>query len=103
MFKAYLPRWRTLPRGADDDQLADRAGISSRQGVNQICRELERAGLVRRRPGADGKIVNEWLGGDSRQPAGVPGPAGAGVAQAGALAGGVAVGPGPNVPTGSSH
>jgi hypothetical protein len=32
----------------DDDQLADRTGISPRQGVNQICRELERAGMVRR-------------------------------------------------------
>ena len=46
----------------DDDQVAARAGISPRQTVNQICRALERAGMVRRRPGPDGKIVNEWLG-----------------------------------------
>jgi len=54
----------------DDDQLAERAGISPRQGVNQICRELERAGLARRRPGAAGKVVNEWLGNGDRQPDG---------------------------------
>jgi DNA-binding GntR family transcriptional regulator len=45
----------------DDDQLAARTGISPRQRVNQVCRALERAGMVRRRPGPDGKIVNEWL------------------------------------------
>lgn len=50
----------------DDDQLASRTGISPRQSVNQICRELERAELVRRTSGPDGKIVNEWLGKDDR-------------------------------------
>jgi hypothetical protein len=43
----------------DDDQLSDRADIRPRQQVNQICRALERAGLVRRYQGPDGKIVNE--------------------------------------------
>jgi hypothetical protein len=51
----------------DDDQLADRAGISPRQSVNQICRELECAGMVRRHIGPDGKIVNEWLGDHDQQ------------------------------------
>jgi DprA winged helix domain len=50
----------------DGDQVAARAGISPRQTVNQICRALERAGMVRRRPGPDGKIVNEWLGDQDR-------------------------------------
>ncbi len=59
---------RVSSRPLDDDQLADRTGISPRQSVNQICRELHGAGIVRRRPGPDGKIVNEWLGG-SRPPA----------------------------------
>jgi hypothetical protein len=53
---------RLSSRLLDDDQLADRTGILPRQRVNQICRELERAGMVRRRSGLDGKIVNEWLG-----------------------------------------
>jgi aspartate carbamoyltransferase regulatory subunit len=41
---------RISSRPLDDDQVAARAGISPRQTVNQICRELERAGMVRRRP-----------------------------------------------------
>jgi hypothetical protein len=53
---------RLSSRLLDDDQLADRTGILPRQRVNQICRELERTGMVRRRSGPDGKIVNEWLG-----------------------------------------
>jgi hypothetical protein len=51
----------------NDDQIAYRIGISPRQSVNQICRDLERAGMVRRRPGPDGKIVNDWLGNQDRQ------------------------------------
>ena len=59
----------------DDNQVAARAGISPRQTVNQICRALERAGMVRRRPGPDGKIVNEWLGDQDqdREPGSHPG------------------------------
>ena len=53
----------------DDDQVAARTGILPRQAVNQVCR-LERAGMVRRRPGPDGKIANEWLGEQDREPGG---------------------------------
>jgi hypothetical protein len=70
---------RVSSRPLDDDQLAARTGISPRQTVNQACRALERAGMVRRRPGPDGKIVNEWLGNQDRDPGGIPGPAGAAV------------------------
>ena len=42
---------RVSSRPLDDDQLADRTGISPWQSVNQICRELHGAGIVRRRPG----------------------------------------------------
>lgn len=45
-----------------------RADISLRQRVNQICRALQQAGMVRRMTGPDGKIVNEWLG--AREPDG---------------------------------
>jgi len=45
----------------DDDILAARLGVSSRQAVNQTARRLEREGLLRRRTGPGGKIVNEWL------------------------------------------
>lgn len=70
----------------DDDQVAARTGISPRQTVNQICRALERAGMVRRRPGPDGKIVNEWLGDQNQEPGSVPGPASAAGAGEGAPA-----------------
>ena len=56
----------------DDDQIAERTGISPRQSVNQACRALERAGMVRRRPGPDGKIVNEWLSEQAREPSRTP-------------------------------
>lgn len=45
----------------DDDVLAARLGVSSRQAVNQTARRLEREGLLRRRTGPGGKIVNERL------------------------------------------
>jgi hypothetical protein len=45
----------------DDDQLADRANIRPRQTVNQICRALQSAGVLRRSTGPDGKIVNELV------------------------------------------
>ena len=51
-----------MPEPLDDDQIAARTGISPRQAVNQICRALEHAGMVRRRPGPDGKIINECSG-----------------------------------------
>lgn len=45
----------------DDDQLSTRAGVQPRQTVNQVCRQLERDGVVRRYVGVDGKIVNELV------------------------------------------
>jgi len=77
---------RISSRPLDDDQVAARTGISPRQTVNQICRSLERAGLVRRRPGPDGKIVNEWLGGQDHELGSIPGPASAAVPGKGAPA-----------------
>ena len=41
----------------DDDQLASRLGVV-RQAVNQSCRQLHQQGLIQRRTGASGKIVN---------------------------------------------
>lgn len=67
----------------DDDQLADRTGISPRQSVNQICHELERAEMVRRRPGPDGKLVNEWLGDHNQQPDSATGTSDGGAARTG--------------------
>lgn len=51
----------------DDDELARRAGISSRQQVNQICRVLAREGLLARVSGPDGKIVNALRGAGAAQ------------------------------------
>ncbi len=87
----------------DDDQLADRTGISPRQKINQICHELEHAGIVRRRPGPDGKIVNEWLGNHDRQPDSVPGASGADVARMTVLTDVAATEPGRELPPGSSQ
>lgn len=47
----------------DDDELARRAGISPRQTVNMLCRAMEGEGVLRRFRGADGKIVNQVVGG----------------------------------------
>ena len=77
---------RASSQPLDDDQLAARTGISPRQSVNQVCQALERAGMVRRRPGPDGKIVNEWLGEPSREPASTPSLAGMAVSGTGAPA-----------------
>lgn len=52
---------RLSPRPLDDDQLSDRTGIRPRQQVNQICRGLQREGLVRRYVGEHQKIVNEQV------------------------------------------
>jgi hypothetical protein len=94
---------RISSRPLDDDQLADRTDISPRQRVNQICRELEHAGLVRRRSGPDGKIVNEWLGSRDHQPDGAPGPSDAGVSQMAALTESAAAQAGHELPPGSSR
>ncbi len=95
---------RISSRPLDDDQLADRTGISPRQSVNQICRDLERAGMVRRWPGPDGKIVNEWLGNRDQQPGSVPRTLGAGVSQTAAVvAEDAAIQAGRELPPGSSR
>jgi len=93
---------RLSSRPLDDDQLADRTGISPRQRVNQICRELERAGMVLRRSGSDGKIVNEWLGHQDPQSDSVLTAGDAEVSPHGVLADS-AVQPDHELPPGSSH
>ena len=75
---------RVSSQPLDDDQLAARTGISPRQAVNQICRALERAGMVRRRPGPDGKIVNEWLLSNLDRDPGITSPSGTAVPGTGA-------------------
>ena len=85
----------------DDDQIAARTAISPRQPVNQICRALERAGMVRRRPGPDDKIVNEWLGDQDRGPGCTSGPASIAVPGTGAPADPAAA-PDGTVPAGDS-
>jgi hypothetical protein len=94
---------RISSRPLDDDQLADRTGISPRQSVNQICRELARAGLVRRRPGLDGKIVNEWLGDHGRQRDSGPAASDAGVSRTAVLTDAAAIQAGRELPPGSSR
>ncbi|HEY1640570.1 MAG TPA: helix-turn-helix domain-containing protein [Streptosporangiaceae bacterium] len=71
-----LTELRTASRPLDDGELARRTGISPRQAVNRICRDLENAGLLRRRSGPDGKLVNELVRGPgtSAEPADVPAP-----------------------------
>jgi hypothetical protein len=56
-----LQALRRASHALDDDQLSERAQVRPRQQVNQICRVLERDGLVRRYHGSDGKIVNEFV------------------------------------------
>lgn len=46
----------------DDDELSARLGIRPRQSVNQAARLLESAGLIERRIGSRGKIVNRVTG-----------------------------------------
>lgn len=62
-------------RPLDDDELASRLGISPRQRVNQICRQLAEAGLLARMTGPDGKFVNVLIAddgaGDSEEAASV--------------------------------
>ena len=45
-----------------DDELSGIASVRPRQQVNQICRALEREGIVRRYHGRDQKLVNELTG-----------------------------------------
>src|SRR4051812_21687627 len=46
----------------DDDRLSAAAGVYPRQQVNQICRALEKDGIVRRYLGPSEKLVNELIG-----------------------------------------
>jgi hypothetical protein len=87
----------------DDDQLANRVGISPRQSVNQICRELERAGMVRRHPGPDGKIVNEWLGDHDQQPDSATRTSDGGLTPTGLVAEAAPVQAGDELPPGNSR
>ncbi len=54
---AAIRRWP----GLDDDELSRLTEITPRQQVNQLARKLVADGSVRRRPGLDGKLVNEPL------------------------------------------
>src|SRR5437868_12540984 len=47
--------------GLDDDRLTMNLGLSHRQQVSAICRDLVQKGLVERRSVA-GKIRNFWIG-----------------------------------------
>lgn len=44
--------------GRDDDEIAAALKLSQRQQVNQVARQLEKRGQVRRAPGPTGKIAN---------------------------------------------
>ena len=44
--------------GRDDDEIAAALRLSQRQQVNQVARQLEKRGQVRRAPGPTGKIAN---------------------------------------------
>ncbi|MDQ3153042.1 MAG: MarR family transcriptional regulator, partial [Actinomycetota bacterium] len=50
---------RTSSHPLDDDELARRLDVSPRQAINRVCLDLAAQGLVRRRSGPDGKLVNE--------------------------------------------
>lgn len=56
---------RVIGQPLDDDQLSTHTSIRPRQTVNQVCRTLEREGLLRRYIGSDGKIVNELFASDA--------------------------------------
>ncbi len=50
---------RTSSHPLDDDELARRLDVSFREAVNRTCLDLAAQGLVRRRTGPDGTLVNE--------------------------------------------
>lgn len=66
-----LEELRRSRQPLDDDELTRRLGVSRRQTINQACRNLERAGRLRRYTGPDGKIVNELGRADPAVPAAV--------------------------------
>ncbi len=64
---------RIIATGAhpmDDDEIAMRMRVV-RQAANQVCRKLEAQGLIRRRIGPTGKIVNEIVDAPASTPASV--------------------------------
>ena len=46
------------PAGLTDSEIRGRTGIQPHQQVNQICRSLAQAGLIERRAGPQGRLVN---------------------------------------------
>jgi hypothetical protein len=94
-------RLSSLP--LDDDQLSERSGVRPRQAVNQICRALEQAGVVRRYQGDGGKIVNRLQRRASDEPSPYPAPSTADAVRSAAPAEPVLAPMGPGaVPPGSS-
>jgi hypothetical protein len=63
-----LEQLRRCSRPLDDDELASRLGVSPRQTINQVCRQLDRSGELRRYTGPDGKIVNDIRPSPAAQP-----------------------------------
>lgn len=55
--------------GLDDDQIAAELGIEPRQTVNQTCRRLAAKGVLNRRRGDRGKIINALSSGPVAPPA----------------------------------
>ena len=49
---------RSEPGGLTDSEIRQRTGIEPHQQVNQICRKLAQAGLIQRRPGREGRLLN---------------------------------------------
>ena len=49
---------RSEPAGLTDSEIRGRTGIQPHQQVNQICRSLAQAGLIERRAGPQGRLVN---------------------------------------------
>ena len=49
---------RFEPVGLTDSEIRERTGIQPHQQVNQICRSLAQAGLIERRAGPQGRLVN---------------------------------------------
>ena len=46
------------PAGLTDSEIRGRTGLQSHQQINQICRSLAQAGLIERRAGPQGRLVN---------------------------------------------
>ena len=49
---------RSEPGGLTDSEIRERTGIEPHQQVNQICRKLAQAGLIRRHSGREGRLIN---------------------------------------------